>query len=87
MKIENVLEQEICLWNVLIVWWGIDKYPSQCFAIKLNSFYVKIGEPLTKTSKLSTVNLPLSSLIFFLEHFWSKGFILLSKRWNQVLIF
>ena len=35
------------------------------FPINLNSFYVKIGEPLTKTSKLSTVSRPLSSLKCF----------------------
>ena len=30
-NVENVLEfwQQICFWNVLIVWWGIDKYSSQ----------------------------------------------------------
>ena len=49
-KIENVLEfrQQICLWNVLIVWWGIGKYPSHCLPINLNSFYVKIGNLLQK---------------------------------------
>ena len=67
-KNENVLEfrQQICLWNVLIVWWGIGKYRSQCFPVNLNSFYVKIGEPLTKISKLSTISRRLSSLNFFL---------------------
>ena len=66
-KIENVLEfrQQMCLWNVLIVWWGIGKYSSQCFPINFNSFFVKIGEPLTKTSKLWTVSRRLSSLNFF----------------------
>ena len=74
-KYENVLEfrQQICLWNILIVWWGIDKYPSQCFPVNLNSFYVKIGEPLTKISKLLTVSRRLSSLnFFFLNSFESK---------------
>ena len=38
----------------------------QCsFPVNLNSFYVKIGEPLTKTSKLSAVSHPLSSLKCF----------------------
>ena len=66
-KIENVLKfrQQMCLWNVLIVWWGTGKYFSQCFPINFNSFFVKIGEPLTKTSKLSTVSHRLSSLNFF----------------------
>ena len=89
-KIENVLEfrQQICLWNVLIMWWGIDECPSQCFPINLNSFYAKNGEPLTKTSELSSASRRLSSLNFsFLEQFWIKGFILLSNRWIPVLIF
>ena len=35
------------------------------FFINLNSIYIKIGESLTKTLKLSTVSRPLSSLKYF----------------------
>ena len=35
------------------------------FPINLNSFYVKIGEPLTKTSKLLTFSRPFSNLKCF----------------------
>ena len=64
---ENVLEfrQEVCHWNVLIVLgcWSITLLQSS-FPINLNSFYV-IEEALTKTSKLSTVSRPISSLKCF----------------------
>ena len=64
---ENVLEfrQEVCHWNVLIVLgcWSITLLQSS-FPINLNSFYV-IEEALTKTSKLSTVSRPISSLRCF----------------------
>ena len=64
---ENVLEfrQEVCHWNVLIVLgcWSITLLQSS-FPINLNSFYV-IEEVLTKTSKLSTLSRPISSLKCF----------------------
>ena len=65
---KNVLEfrQQICHWNALIVlgYWYISLLQSS-FPINLNSFYIKIGEPFTKTSKLSTVSCPLSNLKCF----------------------
>ena len=50
---ENILEfrEQVCHWNVLIVlgYWYITFLQSS-FPINLSLFYVKIGEPLTKTS-------------------------------------
>ena len=78
---ENFLEfrQHIYFWNVLIVlgYWKTTLLQSS-FPVNLDSFYVKIGEPLTKKSKFSTVSRRLSSLkLFSQEKFWIEGFILL----------
>ena len=41
------------------------KAAGRSFPINLNLFYIKIGEPLTKTSQLSAVSYPLSRLKSF----------------------
>ena len=76
---EIVLEfrQQICHWNILVMlmYWQIILLQSS-FLINLNSFYVKIGELLTKTSKHSIVSRPLSSLKCFpWNSFESKDFL------------
>ena len=58
-----------------ILYWQITLLQSS-LTINLNSFYVKIGERITKTWKLLPFSRQLSSLkLFFQEKLWIKGFI------------
>ena len=58
----------------IILYWQITLLLSS-FTMNLNSFYVKIGERITKT-KLLPFSRQLSGLkLFFQEKLWIKGFI------------
>ena len=91
---EKFLEfrQQICHWNVLIMlgYWSITLLQS-IFPINLNSFYLEIEEPLTRTSKFSAVSHPLSSLKCFTWNSFELKFyfavLMLKSSFNYILYF